>query len=103
MAPPLGAGPSSVLCGALQQPPAPAKTGMLCACQELQDARSAPGRYTTSGLGAGQALYGAPDGSGEALLRAWPYLQLAPQASTPLIELLKPQLGREQARVGRVG
>jgi hypothetical protein len=36
-------------------------------------------------------------------LRAWPYPRLAPQASTPLIELLKPQLGREQARVGRVG
>jgi hypothetical protein len=30
-------------------------------------------------------------------------LQLNPQASTPLIELLKPQLGREQARVGRIG
>jgi len=30
-------------------------------------------------------------------------LRLVPQASTPLIELLKPQLGREQARVGRVG
>ena len=30
-------------------------------------------------------------------------LRLVPQASTPLIELLKPQLGREQARVGGIG
>jgi len=63
--------------------------------------RSAAGRYI--GPGAGQALYGAPGAPGEAPLRAWPYLRLAPQASTPLIELLKPQLGREQARVGRIG